>query len=251
MGFKSIAIKLPTDFTEDQLRNKIARELRIKDFSFQIENKSLDARKKPDIFFQVKVAVSSPELKGGEPEKKETLAIPYKKRKEQIVVTGSGPAGFFAAFVLQKAGFQVTLIERGSDVVKRAKSISTFEKTGIFDPQNNYAFGEGGAGTFSDGKLTSRSKHISKEKQFILDSYIHAGAPPKKLLTWHIRIWAPTIFGKLSRTCAFSLKDWAGKSFSKHCLKMLLLKIQKLPKFNFFRKFAGGGAFYCTGAFCL
>ncbi len=179
MGFKSIAIKLPTDFTGDQLRNKIARELRIKDFSFQIENKSLDARKKPDVFFQVKVAVSSPELKGGEPEKKETLAIPYKKRKEQIVVTGSGPAGFFAAFVLQKAGFQVTLIERGSAVVKRAQSISAFEKNGIFDPQNNYAFGEGGAGTFSDGKLTSRSKHISKEKQFILDSYIHAGAPPE------------------------------------------------------------------------
>ncbi len=49
--------------------------------------------------------------------------------------------------------------------------------TGIFDPVSNYAFGEGGAGTFSDGKLTSRSKHISREKQYILNSYISAGAP--------------------------------------------------------------------------
>ncbi len=177
MGFKFISIKLPTDFTQEQLRSKIARDLHIKDFSFQIENKSLDARKKTDIFFQLKVAVSSPELKGGEPESKEQFEIPYKKRNETVVVTGSGPAGFFTAFVLQNAGFQVSLIERGSDVLKRAKSIATFEKSGIFDSQNNYAFGEGGAGTFSDGKLTSRSKHISKEKQFILDSYILAGAP--------------------------------------------------------------------------
>jgi hypothetical protein len=125
----------------------------------------------------VKVVASSPEITGGEQELNESLEIPYKKRNQQIVVAGSGPAGFFSAFVLQNAGFQVTLIERGSEVVQRAKSISLFEKTGIFDAQNNYAFGEGGAGTFSDGKLTSRSKHISKEKQFILKSYIEAGAP--------------------------------------------------------------------------
>ena len=177
MGFKTIALKMPTDFSEEQLQAKIKKELRISDFTFQIENKSLDARKKSNIFWVVKVAVKSPEIESGELLEKEELEIPYKKRKEQIVVVGSGPAGFFSAFVLQKAGFSVTLIERGSDVETRGKSIRTFEKTGIFDSQNNYAFGEGGAGTFSDGKLTSRSKHISKEKQFILSSYVKAGAP--------------------------------------------------------------------------
>jgi hypothetical protein len=125
----------------------------------------------------VKVGVRSPEIRGSGPELQENLEIPYKKSNLPIVVTGSGPAGFFAAFILQKAGFPVTLIERGSEVIKRGKSILAFEKTGVFDPHNNYAFGEGGAGTFSDGKLTSRSKHISKEKQFILKSYIEAGAP--------------------------------------------------------------------------
>ena len=87
------------------------------------------------------------------------------------------PAGFFAAFILQKAGFHTTIIERGTDVHKRAEGIREFEKTGVFNPVSNYAFGEGGAGTFSDGKLTSRSRHISKERQFILSSYISAGAP--------------------------------------------------------------------------
>jgi len=177
MGFKSISLKLPTDFSEEQLREKIKRELRITNFTFQIENKSLDARKKSNIFWLVKVAVDSPEIKGGISLIKEKLEIPFKNREKQVVVVGSGPAGFFAALVLQKAGFSVTLIERGSDVDTRGKSIRAFEKTGIFDSRNNYAFGEGGAGTFSDGKLTSRSKHISKEKQFILSSYINAGAP--------------------------------------------------------------------------
>lgn len=177
MGFKSTTLKMPTDFTEEQLREKIRKELRVKDFNFQIENKSLDARKKSNIFWVIKVTVNSPEINGDELVEYEKLEIPFKKRNKQIVVVGSGPAGFFAAFVLQKAGFSVSIIERGSAIETRGISIRTFEKTGIFDAQNNYAFGEGGAGTFSDGKLTSRSKHISKEKQFILSSYVEAGAP--------------------------------------------------------------------------
>ena len=80
-------------------------------------------------------------------------------------------------YALQKAGFNTTLIERGAEVDKREEGIRQFEKTGIFNPVSNYAFGEGGAGTFSDGKLTSRSKHISIERQFILSTYVNAGAP--------------------------------------------------------------------------
>ena len=185
MGFKIIILKLPTDFTDELLRGKIAKELRIKDFTFQIENKSLDARKKSNIFWLVKVVVSSPEINENDFIDSEKLEIPHRKRKEKIVVVGSGPAGFFNALVLQKAGFKVTLIERGSEVEKRSRSISAFERTGNFDSQNNYSFGEGGAGTFSDGKLTSRSKRISKEKNFILSSYVEAGAPNEIMYMAH------------------------------------------------------------------
>ncbi len=177
MGFTTLSVKMPTDFSAAQLNEKIARELRIKDFSYRIENKSLDARNKFNIHWEIRVVVNSPEIKGGDRKENETLDIPHKKRKQQIVVVGSGPAGFFAAFVLLKAGFKVTIIERGSEVENREKSILAFERTGVFDAQNNYAFGEGGAGTFSDGKLTSRSKHISVEKDFILSNYVKAGAP--------------------------------------------------------------------------
>ncbi|MEZ5198743.1 MAG: FAD-dependent oxidoreductase [Bacteroidales bacterium] len=177
MGYTTCSIKLPTDYSEAQLRKKISKQLRINNFSYQLENKSLDARNKSNIHWLIKVAILSDELTNGTPEKKPSLIIPYKKRTEKAIVVGSGPAGFFAALTLQKAGFQTTIIERGTDVNKRARGIQTFEKTGRFDPISNYAFGEGGAGTFSDGKLTSRSKHSSLEKQFILSSYIGAGAP--------------------------------------------------------------------------
>jgi uncharacterized FAD-dependent dehydrogenase len=176
MGFKIITVKLPTDYNEEQLNKKIGKQLRIKNFSYQLENKSLDARNKNYIHWMIRVIVNSAELKGELPEKP-SLSIPNQKRKQKAVVVGSGPAGFFAALILQKAGFQTTIIERGTEVEKRTKGIQTFEKTGNFDPLSNYAFGEGGAGTFSDGKLTSRSKHNSLEKQFILSSYIDAGAP--------------------------------------------------------------------------
>ncbi len=177
MGFTHISLKLPTDYQADRLRKKIGNLLDITDFSFQVESKSLDARKKNNIHWQLRVLVESPELGDGEVYQKQKLIIPHKKRRQKAVVVGSGPAGFFSAFVLQKAGFQTTLIDRGSAVAKRDIGIQRFEKTGLFDPQSNYAFGEGGAGTFSDGKLTSRSKKISLEKEFILSSYVAAGGP--------------------------------------------------------------------------
>jgi uncharacterized protein len=229
MGFKTISLKLPTDFTPEQLRIKISKELRISVFTFQIENKSLDARNKSNIFWLVQVVVKSAEIKGGEEINTETLEIPYKKRKEQIVVTGSGPAGFFAAFVLQKAGFNVTLIERGSEVSKRGKSIQTFERTGIFDAQNNYAFGEGGAGTFSDGKLTSRSKHISLEKQFILDSYISAGAPDEIAYLTHPHLGTDNL-KKIVRNLRIQFEEMGGKIYFETLFQNIVIKNSKITE---------------------
>jgi len=137
----------------------------------------LDARNKKNIHWLLRINIISDELKGGDPPVSEKLNIPYKKHKEKVLVIGSGPAGFFCALTLLKAGFDVTILERGSEVDKREKAVINFEKSGIFNTSNNYCFGEGGAGTFSDGKLTSRSKYISCERNFIIENYIKAGAP--------------------------------------------------------------------------
>ncbi len=177
MGFRQINLQLPTDYTDDDIKTAIGRQFGIREFSWQIEGKSLDARKKSNIHWLIRAGVLSDELSGGIAPTYPSLEIPWKKRNARVLVVGSGPAGFFAALVLQKAGFKTVLIERGSRVDRRSAGIRHFESTGIFDPINNYAFGEGGAGTFSDGKLTSRTKNIAREKQFILSSYIRAGAP--------------------------------------------------------------------------
>jgi len=177
MGYKELVLKLPTDYREAELRDGIQKKLRVPAFTYQIAKKSLDARKKNNIHWQIRVGVLSAALKGPSPEPVPALSIPYKKGRGKVVVVGSGPAGFFSAFVLQKAGFDVSLVERGADVDKRSAGIRQFEKNGVFNPLGNYAFGEGGAGTFSDGKLTSRTKKISQEKSFVISCYIHAGAP--------------------------------------------------------------------------
>jgi len=188
MGFQNIQIKVKTDYSDEIIREEISKKLKIKDFSFQIHKKSLDARKKSFIHWQLSVLVISERLKGEDYQNPETIDILNKKRKEKAVVVGSGPAGFFAAHVLQKAGFDVTIIERGSNVEKRTNAVLQLNTDGNFSEQNNYAFGEGGAGTFSDGKLTSRSKRISVERHFILQEYVKAGAPEEILYMSHPHI---------------------------------------------------------------
>jgi len=177
MGFKKLTVNLPTDYKPEDLQTAVEKLLRIKDFTAVIENKSLDARNKARIHWVLQLLVSSREIKGPDPTPSASLEVPFRKREGLVLITGSGPAGIFSGLILQKAGFRTILIERGSEVGTRSDAVREFETSGIFHPRNNYAFGEGGAGTFSDGKLTSRSKHISLERRFILDAYIKAGAP--------------------------------------------------------------------------
>lgn len=177
MGFRIVEIKAPTDYSDEEVRHQLAKMLRISDFTWQIESKSLDARNKNNIHWLLRIAVHSKSLDGKEPEPEQQQEIPWRKRDQRVIIAGSGPAGFFAALVLQEAGFETILLEKGADVATRAGSISRFEATGEFSPTGNYAFGEGGAGTFSDGKLTSRSRHISKERDYFIAKYIEAGAP--------------------------------------------------------------------------
>ena len=181
MGYKTVQVEMPSDYTEESLQKALIRIAGTDDFSFRIEKKSLDARKMNRIHWLMTVIISSDKFEGENYQASPQLDIPSKKRSEKVVVAGSGPAGFFAAHVLQQAGFQVSILERGSEVTQRSKAIRDLEKNGTFSPENNYAFGEGGAGTFSDGKLTSRSKHISLEREYILSEYVKAGAPEEIL----------------------------------------------------------------------
>lgn len=195
MGYKEYDIRIPVNISEQELRQQIVKKCGIKNFDYKILLKSLDARNKGNIFWQYRVGLCSHEISSGMEPVIPNLSIPRKKYTSKVLVIGSGPAGIFAALVLAEAGIKVTLIERGSAVMKRKKAIEHFETTGTFNAENNYAFGEGGAGTFSDGKLTSRTKGLSLEKNYIFDWFIKAGAPQEILYMTHPHLGSDKLTG--------------------------------------------------------
>ncbi len=177
MGYAEYDVRLPALSGEEELRAAVARVSGQREFRLAILNKSLDARRKGRIEWQYRVGVSAAGIRGGEAPVPSTLAHERVGRGARVAVVGSGPAGIFAAAYLARSGFRVAVLERGGRVEERSAAIGAFERGGPFPATNNYSFGEGGAGTFSDGKLSSRSKGIGPERNYVFSDFIAAGAP--------------------------------------------------------------------------
>ncbi len=153
----------------------------------RIIKKSVDARKKSELKFVYSVIID-PDCNqeklasklGGDAvllKKKEQEELVYgsKKLSSRPVIAGFGPAGIFAAYTLAKNGYKPIVIERGGDIEKRDAAVKRFWNGGSLDPENNVQFGEGGAGTFSDGKLTTRINDARCES--VLETFAAFGAP--------------------------------------------------------------------------
>jgi uncharacterized FAD-dependent dehydrogenase len=194
MGYKEVDIRIPVNISDVELKHFIGNKANLNHFSFHIILKSLDARNKKNICWQYRIGLQSDEIFGGEIPSYKSIEIPRKKYTQKAVVVGSGPAGIFSALVMALAGMSVTLIERGSQVHERKSKILEFEKNANFSESNNYAFGEGGAGTFSDGKLTSRTKSISLERNFIFKTFVEAGAPEEIIYMTHPHLGSDNLF---------------------------------------------------------
>ncbi|MEA3486963.1 MAG: hypothetical protein U9R20_04825 [Thermodesulfobacteriota bacterium] len=95
MGYREISLKLPTDYVEEQIRKRLEKELKIREFSYQIENKSLDARKKNNIHWLVRVGILSKDIKEGEPAALSSLNIPSGKEKRGRLLSEAAPPDFF------------------------------------------------------------------------------------------------------------------------------------------------------------
>ena len=150
--------------------------------SYEIKKESLDARDKNKIYFvyevNVKVKNKITGIKNVEEIEEKHYEFPkLKVIGKDIIVVGSGPAGLFTAYILCENGYKVTLIERGSTVEDRVKKVEQFWNTGKLDINSNVQFGEGGAGTFSDGKLNTLVKDEFKRGEKVLETFVKFGAP--------------------------------------------------------------------------
>jgi uncharacterized FAD-dependent dehydrogenase len=184
----NISLSLDEDF--EFLTEKAAKKLNLsqdKIIKLNIIKQSIDARKKDNIKFNYSLEVftekeeyivkklNDKDVQLYNAAKREEIIFGNKKFIHRPVVVGMGPAGMFAALELAKNGYKPLIIERGEAVEQRTETVNSFWQNGILNPDSNVQFGEGGAGTFSDGKLTTRIKDTRCD--YVLEEFVKAGAP--------------------------------------------------------------------------
>lgn len=185
-------VKVPIDIDDTEINRFVAKKLNINEKEIKqliIKKKSIDARKKESIYYSYEVDIDikdeerllkklkSTDILKAPIEEYKFICSGTEKINNRPVVVGSGPAGLFCAYMLAINGFRPIIIERGESIDDRVKTVEDFWKTGKLNKNSNVQFGEGGAGTFSDGKLNTSIKDLDYTQKKVLDIFVEAGAP--------------------------------------------------------------------------
>lgn len=186
---RECTIRLSPEWLNDpeKIRNKAARSMGIRPDRIthvEVTRRSIDARKHPVMYvLQVQAWADEPVVAADVP----TFAARDVSSAQSAVIVGAGPAGLFAALELIRQGIRPILIERGKQVRERRRDLANITREGIVNPDSNYCFGEGGAGTFSDGKLYTRSTKRGDTRE-VLETLVHFGATPEIMVDAHPHI---------------------------------------------------------------
>ena len=190
----------------------------------KVIGRSVDARKK-----QVKINLRLQVFIDEHPpiqEKKDDFDYKDVTNKQTVIIIGSGPAGLFAALKLIELGIKPIVIERGKDVHTRKRDIADIHRNKGVNPDSNYGYGEGGAGTYSDGKLYTRSKKRGSVKN-VLNTLVANGANPDILIDAHPHIGTDKLPGVIENIRE-TIKNFGGEVHSEHKFESLLLDGNKV-----------------------
>ena len=179
---------LPEDLqSPEKIKKKLSRKLKVSEFKikdFELLKRSIDARKRP-VRMQLRYRVGLDEKV---PDSSSNIDFPHIGSKtSRVIIVGAGPAGYFAALECIRLGLQPIVLDRGKDVRSRRRDLRAIQQFGEVNPDSNYCFGEGGAGTYSDGKLYTRSHKRGNIKD-ILELLVHHGAKSDILIDAHPHI---------------------------------------------------------------
>lgn len=202
--------------------------------SFQILKESIDARKKPDIMMSLSVAVSLSNEEKFLKKNKNPDVILYqpvtyhfpeagsKELEQRPVIIGSGPAGLFCAYYLSLYGYQPILLERGKCVEDRTKDVQDFWKTGKLKTESNVQFGEGGAGTFSDGKLNTLVNDKDGRNTEVLRVFVKHGASERILYDAKPHIGTDVLVNVVSSMREIIIKNGGEVRFESKVTELLI-----------------------------
>ena len=182
-----ITTKLGSELTADEIQTAAVKALGVSpkiksQLKYRILRRSIDARN--DILYRYRVEVAKPEEVMEEYRLEDYRNV---ADAEPVIIVGAGPAGMFAALKLLMRGFKPVILERGKDVHERKFDMAKLSREGMVNPDSNYCFGEGGAGTFSDGKLYTRSSKRGDIRE-VLHQLVQFGADPSILIDAHPHI---------------------------------------------------------------
>ena len=183
--------QIKVDILDDSLvsiKRELIKRLKVDQINkIDIVRKSIDARDKNNIYYVYEVDVDTPFEKSilgnnirdviKTPNEEYIIEVTGTEEYKRPVIVGSGPAGLFSAYILAENGYKPLVIERGEKIEDRVNTVENFFKTNKLNTESNIQFGEGGAGTFSDGKLNTGIKDSNNRKKKIFDIFVECGAP--------------------------------------------------------------------------